>query len=158
MLRLPPHLWPAALALALLLGVPALARAQICDTGAKDRVDLVVTPQAITYPTPTVVAFDRGWVQMLGSVTLDVRPAQPNKVWYLCFQSLSATQGGYGKPVADLEYSLDGQTWQPTTQTPARLASATGPQTVSVFFRMRLAWNRDVPGTYITDLAYTVAF
>lgn len=154
-----PYLRSALFALALLAGVPALGRAQVCNTGAKDRVDLVVTPQAITYPTPTVADFDRGWVQMLGSVTLELIPSQPNKVWYLCFHSPSTTQGGYGKPVADLEYSLDGVTWQPVpTRTPGRLASTFGPRTVSVFFRVRLFWNRDVPGTYIADLSYTAAF
>lgn len=155
-----PALRPALLALALLLGVPALGASQVvCNTGAKDRVDMTVSPAAVVHPSPGTVDFDRGWVQMLGSVQIDLAPQQPNKVWYLCLQSPSATQGVYGKPVGDLEYSLDALAWQPVSNTTlARLATGTGPRSVSVYYRVRLFWNRDVPGTYIADLQYLAAF
>ena len=77
-----------------------------CDTGS-DRSKADVAPDPVVFPNPTGMDFFVGWV-MSGTVTVRVNPRGRTKSWTLCLASDDLNMGGYGKPVSDLEWQVEG--------------------------------------------------
>ena len=152
------------LALATLLAVSRGARAQ-CSGGQTQHINnFTVTPGALSFGTATAAQFNAGWAQSQYTVT--VRAPTPF-IWYLCVQATSANMGtvnGYTKPIADLQWSLDGTTWMSLVNGVLQpIMTDTGNRTMTVFVRTLLRYNTDIPqanlapGTYSANLQFRVS-
>jgi len=152
------------LALATLLAVSRGARAQ-CSNGQTQHINnFTVTPGALSFGTATTAQFNTGWAQ--SSYTVTVRAPTPF-IWYLCVQATSANMGtvnGYTKPIADLQWSLDGATWTSLANGVfQQIMVDTGNRTMTVFVRTLLRYNFDIPqanlapGTYSANLQFRVS-
>jgi hypothetical protein len=138
----------AALGLALL---PAVVNAQ-----GGPPVNVTVTPTEVLFPTPTVASFEAGWVDH-GGVTVTVSPRNQNRPnWQLNISASAADMGGYGKPVQDLMFRVQGtSTWVPLNTVDQPVLQGSGNSTITVFFRVRLDWYSDVPGTYSVPFEFS---
>lgn len=132
------------------------AAGQACQTGT-DRPRVDVAPDPIVFPVPTGADFSIGWV-MSGTVTVRVNPrgVGREKPWVLCLASNDFDMGGYGKPVSDLEWQVEGSAgWTPIDQTNRLVLAGDGRSDVLLRFRANLFSDRDVPGTYSATLRFT---
>lgn len=140
------------------------ARAQ-CSGGKATKVNaFTVTPTSLSLPAATSALFNAGWSQSSYSVTVTPQTGQR---WYLCVSTLNLSMGtvnGYTKPLADLQWSLDGTTWTSfvsVTQQP--IINDSGQLTFTLFVRAKLAYAADIPnanltaGTYSANLSFSVS-
>ncbi len=140
----------ATLVGAILLLLPSSAAAQ------QPRIQSI-TPASLAFPTPVPADFDQGYLPFGQPVEVMVQGAG-NRDWSLSILAESGTFDPTGKPVSDLEWSLDGATWTPLQLTAAPVAVGRGRQTLLIHFRLRLAWAGDLPGTYSVPIVVTVAY
>ena len=141
------------LCLILLLAGNAAAQAA-CDTGS-DRSKVDVAPDPVVFPNPTGMDFFVGWV-MSGTVTVRVNPRGRTKSWTLCLASDDLNMGGYGKPVSDLEWQVEGAGgWTPVDLANQVVLQGAGRSSVSLRFRALLFADRDAPGSYDAVLRFT---
>lgn len=116
---------------------------------------VTVTPTAAAFPTPTSMDFDGGYVDA-APLDVDVTSRPRQRTWDLYIRSTDPDMGGYGKPVSDILWRLDGMsTWVALDAIDQVVVSGQGDQTVRVHFRVRLDWASDVPGDYFTGLTFT---
>lgn len=110
---------------------------------------LTVVPADLLFPTPTDASFDMGWVDH-GGVTVSVSPRNPNRPgWQLFISALAADMGGYGKPVQDILFRVQGSgTWTPLNTVDQLVAQGSGDTTITIYFRLGLSWEADLPGSY----------
>jgi hypothetical protein len=152
------------LALATTLVASRATRAQ-CSGGHTTKITtFTVTPGAVNFGTATPAQFAAGWVQSSYTVTVNPQTGQP---WFLCVQATSANMGtvnGYTKPIADLQWSLNGTTWTSLAfNTLQAITSTTGTRTLTVFVRTLLSYASDIPqanfspGTYSANLTFQVS-
>src|SRR5690242_3839623 len=86
-------------------------RAQCTGGKATKITSFTVTPTSLALPTATSALFNAGWSQSSYSVAVNPQTGQR---WYLCVSTTNVSMGtvnGYTKPLADLQWSLDGTTW-----------------------------------------------
>ncbi len=127
-----------------------------CETGS-DRSKVDVAPDPIVFPNPTGTDFYLGWV-MSGTVTVRVNPrgGGRDRSWVLCLASDDLNMGGYGKPVSDLEWQVEGISgWTPVDLANQVVLQGSGRSNVLLRFRALLFAERDVPGTYDAVLRFT---
>jgi len=141
------------LSLVLLLAGNAAAQTA-CETGSnRSKVD--VAPDPIIFPKPTGMDFFVGWV-MSGTVTVRVNPRGRKKSWTLCLASDDHDMGGYGKPVSDLEWQVEGAGgWTPVDLANRVILQGAGRSNVLLRFRALLFADRDAPGSYDAVLRLT---
>lgn len=123
--------------------------------GPGGALSLDLSPTSFSFPSPGVSEFNGGWVYYSSvTVTVDAPGSIP---WDLLVRSLDPDLGGYGKPVDDLQWQVDGTgTWQSLSTAEQTVYSGSGTQSVLIHFRLRLAYARDAPDTYGADLAFSV--
>lgn len=127
-----------------------------CEAGS-DRSKVDVTPDPIVFPGPTGADFSLGWV-LSGTVRVRVNPrgGGRNKTWVLCLAAEDFDMGGYGKPVSDLEWQVEGVSgWTPVDQASQLVIQGDGRSDVQLRFRALLFADRDAPGTYDAVLRFT---
>lgn len=130
----------AGVTLALL---PALAAGQ-----GGPPTEITVTPMDVMFSTPSYLDFDAGWVDH-GGITVTVSPRNRNRPWQLHIQAAAADMGGYGKPVQDILFRVQGaSTWTPLTTTTQLVTQGSGDMTFTVYLRLLLDWTVDEAGTY----------
>ena len=143
-------------AVLMLLAVVSTAEAQDCTGNGNYRVR--IRPGQVRFPSPTVSDYQAGWL-LAPPGEVRVRPRNvADRGWELCLSADSPTMGGYGKPVSDIEFQLDGTgAWIPLTTTDQLLATGNRNRNVTLQFRLALDWAVDVPGRYETDFTATAA-
>jgi hypothetical protein len=136
--------------LAVLVAAPATASAQGPPAAT------TIVPGDVFFPSPGVATVDLGWVDH-GGVTVTVEPRNRNRPrWQLFAAATAADMGGYGKPVQDILYRVQGAAdWTPLTPSAQLVASGSGAQTVTVYFRLLVDWSLDLPGTYSVPVAFS---
>lgn len=117
---------------------------------------VTLLPPGVVFPTPSEPEFDAGWVDHPGMV-ITVEPRNPNRPdWQLFIRATAPDMGGYGKPVSDILYRPEGSSaWTPLSTSPQILAEGFQAGTVTVYFRLRLDWLLDAPGSYDVPLEIT---
>ncbi len=151
-----------AVLLQLLLCGAGSATAQQCGELTQTFLSFTVTPAALALPQPAVSEFNQGWSQT-AQYSIYIQPSVLNLLlpWHLCVRATSSnlgTSGVYTKPLADLQWSLNGTTWQSVTTTlQPILSNQTGIQTVVVRIRVLLRYADDIPGSYSGNLSFRVA-
>lgn len=135
-----------------------LAGQAACETGS-DKTKVDVVPDPIVFPNPTGADFYLGWV-MSGTVRVRVNPrgGGRKKSWVLCLKSDDFDMGGYGKPVSDLEWQVEGVSgWTPVDLANQMVLQGRGRSNVLLRFRALLFSERDSPGNYDAVLRFTAA-
>src|SRR3954471_14888598 len=105
-----------------------------CSGGKATKItSFTVTPGALALPAGTSALFNTGWSQSSYSITVDPQGGQR---WFLCVSTANLNMGtvnGYTKPLADLQWSLNGTTWTSfVVTTPQPITNNTGLQTFTV--------------------------
>lgn len=150
MRALRPRLAITVLAAAALAPSPAAAQ----GPGAA----ITLAPADVVFPSPNDVDFDAGWVDH-GSVAVTVEPRNRNRQnWQLFVQASAADMGGYGKPVSDILVRASGSPdWVPLSTAATLVAEGTGAATITLYYRLLLAWSLDSPGAYTVPLEYSAS-
>jgi hypothetical protein len=146
--------------LALLVALIAVAAPV---TAWAQRMTLTVSNGPVTFPTPTATDFDAGYVVATNTLTVavSVSTGKPSNTYgaTVSFQATPANLGGT-KALSDLEWQLNGGTWTATTvapnSLPQRTVSRSSPSSDVLAFRMKLSYANDVPGSYGTNLTFTL--
>lgn len=142
----------AALLAAALAASGAAAQSSACGdvSGPQaDRFGISLSPGQVSFPVPGPDEFDVGYVQHPTGLRVTIDPPT-GRTWFLCVRTPEPA-GANGKPAADLEVWSDYlRRWLPLSSTEQRVATGSGntPRTLAVPVRLRLRWDRDVPGEY----------
>lgn len=137
------------LVLTFVMALPASVTAQ------RGNIQVTLTPTEVAFPTPGMADFDTGWVEHPG-LTVSVRSRPAHVAWEIRLHATDPALGGYGKPLGDMLWRVDGAgPWQPLSTQETPILQGTGDAEVSVQFRMRLDWDADLPGDYGTGLTFT---
>lgn len=113
-----------------------------------------VSPAAVAFPAPGVADFENGSVGFDG-VTVDVQ-TRGFVIWILRIRADDPDLGGYGKPLADLQWRQGGGAWQSITTGGQVVAFGFTSRTLTLDFRTLLSWASDVPGDYGTGITFEV--
>ena len=117
---------------------------------------LALSSATVTFPSAGVAQLNAGSVQDAG-ITVSVDPGGPLMPWTLSLSAGSATLSPAGKPASDLRWRLEGSnSWTSIGTTGQAIATGVGPQTVKVYLRTVLRWAADGPGSYGTDITYSL--
>jgi hypothetical protein len=164
--------------LALLLGAPALARAQQCQAAPPGcsapvvtisitvgrAVNLVVSPTATTLTQPAPADYNTGYASTNGPTAT----MKANSAWTLGISTSAATWTGVDtgtelawktKPASDLRWATSiAGVYTGMTTTSATIASgnATAGTAVTLFYRTLYAWANDTPGNYSIQVVFTI--
>lgn len=150
------RLFPAAVT-ALIVALIAMPGSLSAQRGTPPgRVDLTLSTASIAFTTPTTADFDAGFIDHPGMlVSVVIRPQ--GRPWELRLRADDPSLGGYGKPLGDLLWRVDGSTvWTPITGTDQAVTQGAGDQDVTVYFRLRLGWAVDSPSAYGTALTFSI--
>lgn len=138
----------AAFALLLLHGRPAAAQFDIYFS------------DPIQFPQPGATHFLAGQIDQ-GGTQVRVVAKNSSRAWRLYLRAKDASLGGangYLKPISDVLWRVEGSsTWQALSTTNALVHTGVGDQTVTVYFRMLLAWSRDAPDSSTNPFSYEAA-
>lgn len=145
-----------ATALALLVVSASAAAAQGPPGGpGGGALSLAVNPTDVIFSEPGITEFMDGWAYY-STVTVTV-DGPPPAGWNLFLRSDAPDLGGYGKPVDDLFWRLDGTgTWNALSTDDQLVVSGTGPTDVVLHLRVRLAWSLDEPAQYGAGMTFTL--
>ncbi len=144
------------------LAVPVLAATMLVlladpatgQRGGRGRFALDVSSSVVVFPTPGIADFDVGWIDHPGlAVVVQSRP--PKESWELRLRATGVDMGGYGKPVEDLLWRVDGTGWMPLTNGDQVVLRGQGDRAITVYFRLRLGWETDVPDTYSVGILFS---
>ena len=138
------------------IGLACLANPASAQAGVdRGRFIMDLSTSVIAFPTPGVVDFDAGWIEYAGmAVSVDSRP--PSESWELRIRAGSPDMGGYGKPCDEILWRTDAsRAWTPLSTTDQVVLQGQGDQEVTIYFRVLLGWDADVPDTYSVDVAFT---
>jgi len=146
----------AAIALALVLSAsPALAQ----------KTQLTVSGGTVTFPAPTAADYIAGFVDAATGVTFTVNSQNGlTRTTTISIRSTSASMGG-GKIIGDLQWRRsDLATWNAITLSDAQVEQRivinkglNDPWSNTIFFRLKLNWTTDAPGTYSANYQITLA-
>ncbi len=155
-----PGVGPAAVAVRMAiitagLACPASVAAQ-CVAAQPGGFGLTVQPGSIGFSPPGPSDYEAAWVEF-SALHLSVTPNfGGSKDWTLCLRSQDLDMGGYGKPITDLQWHLDGDpTWLPLGTADQPVFLGRKKQDVVLHFRVLLTWAADIPGDYGALLAFT---
>lgn len=143
----------AVLALLGCLGADGAA-AQGQSGSARSRVRVDLSQRALAFGTARYIDFDAGYIDA-PSMVVSIRPRRNQSgPWELRIQSEAPDMGGYGKPAGDILWRRAGSTtWHSLATTPQVVLQGTGFEEVTLFFRLRLDYARDLPDSYSADMA-----
>lgn len=127
--------------------------------GAADaqKVDVVAIPTALTLPVPSAMDFEFGLVESLDRVEIVVDTAKPLDDWFVFVHSDDPSLGGYGKPISDLLWRVQGaSSWNPIGASEAMVANGQGDTSIFVEVAIALSLSEDPPGLYAGDLVFRI--
>src|SRR4051812_34431298 len=147
----------------MLIGLAAFtstARAQ------NPKSDLSLTSATITFPAPTATDYVNGYVYSTGGVgfTVDASNGNQSHTTTVRIKATSANLGN-GKIIGDLEWRRSDLTgWTPLALTDAQVeqrvqvrGGLNDPWSNTIFFRLKLTWTIDAPGTYVGNYQITLS-
>lgn len=147
------------------LSFALLALAAI-SAGAQNPKSVLALTGTVVFPAPTANDYAAGYVNSTAGVTFSVDATQGTEphTTIILIRSLSTTLGG-GKLIGDLEWRRsDLATWTSLSLTnveverrPQTRSILNDPWSNTVFFRMRLNWTTDPPGTYSANYQLTLS-
>lgn len=145
-----------ALVLALLGGLVLAGPATGQGNGSpRGKFGLGLGSAIIGFPTPGITELDTGWVDHPG-IVVSVQSRPPRTAWELRLRAADPDMGGYGKPAGDILWRTAGASaWVPLTQTDQVVLQGEGDRDVTVYFRLRVGWETDPPGTYSVGIVFS---
>lgn len=132
---------------------------------AAQKTNFTTTGGTITFPAPTAADYIAGFVNSSGGVTFTVNAVNGvTRTTTVLLRSMSASLGN-GKVIGDLQWRRsDLATWNDITLTDAQVEQRivvnkglNDPWSNTIFFRMKLAWTTDAPGTYAANYQVTLS-
>jgi hypothetical protein len=130
------------------------------------KTQLTLGGGTITFPAPTATDFINGYVYSTSGVTYTVNATNgsASHTTTILIRATSANLGN-GKALADLEWRRsDLAGWNAISQTDTQIEQKVvvlnllnDPWSNTVFFRMKLSWTADAPGTYSANYQITLA-
>ncbi|HEX2601847.1 MAG TPA: hypothetical protein VHL32_06995 [Gemmatimonadaceae bacterium] len=143
----------------------AIALALCASPALAQRTNLNVSGGTVTFPSPTAADYVAGYVTAVAGVTFTINSQNGlTRTTTISIRSTSGSMGG-GKVIGDLEWRRsDLATWNTMTlsdaQVEQRLVVNKGlndPWSNTIFFRLKLNWTTDAPGTYTANYEITLA-
>jgi hypothetical protein len=132
---------------------------------AAQKTNLTLSGGTITFPAPTAADYIAGFVNSTAGATVTVNAQTgASRTTTISIRSTSANLGN-GKVIGDLQWRRsDLATWNDITltdtQVEQRIVVRNGlndPWSNTVFFRLKLAWTSDAPGTYAANYQITLS-
>ena len=132
---------------------------------AAQKTNLTLAGGTITFPAPTAADYIAGFVNSTGGVTFTVdAQSGASRTTTILIRSTSANLGN-GKVLGDLQWRRsDLATWNDITITDAQVEqrvqvrnALNDPWSNTIFFRLKLAWTSDPPGTYSANYQVTLS-
>jgi hypothetical protein len=130
------------------------------------KTTLTLAGGTITFPAPVAADYVNGFVNSATGVafTLDATNGNQSHTTTISIRSTSANLGN-GKVIGDLQWRRsDLATWNNITLTDAQVeqrvqvrGGQNDPWSNTVFFRLKLAWTTDAPGTYSANYQITLS-
>lgn len=140
-----------------LLAMAALADPASAQRPGRGQFNAELSTTAIAFPTPGIADFDAGWIEYPG-MTVFIQSRPPNETWELRIRAEDPSMGVYGKPSTDILWRTDAtSSWVPLATTDELVVQGQGDQDVTVYFRVRLNWDLDIPGAYAVDVTFVAA-
>lgn len=142
----------------------ALALAALASPLSAQKTNLTVTGGTVTFPAPTAADYIAGFVNSSGvTFTVDAQNGT-SRTTTILLRSTSASLGG-GKVLGDLQWRRsDLATWNDITLIDAQVeqrvvvrGALNDPWSNTIFFRMKLNWTSDPPGTYAANYQITLS-
>ena len=143
----------------------SLALALFASPLAAQKTSLTLGNATVTFPAPTATDYINGFVDAATGVTFTINSTNGlQRTTTVSIRSTSASLGG-GKVIGDLEWRRsDLATWNSVTLTDAQIEQRivvnkglNDPWGNTIFFRMKLAWTTDAPGTYSANYQLTLS-
>jgi len=143
----------------------ALALVAFASPLAAQKTILTTTGGTIAFPAPTAADYIAGFVNSSGGVTFTINAQNgASRTTTILLRSTSAGLGN-GKVIGDLQWRRsDLATWNDITLTDAQVEQRVvvnkglnDPWSNTIFFRMKLAWTTDAPGTYAANYQVTLS-
>lgn len=143
----------------------ALALGAFASPLLAQKTNLTVTGGTVSFPAPTAADYIAGFVNSSGGVTFTIdAQTGASRTTTVLVRSNSSTLGG-GKSIGDLQWRRsDLATWNDITLTDAQVeqrvvvrGALNDPWSNTIFFRMKLNWTSDPPGTYAANYQITLA-
>ena len=143
----------------------SLALALFASPLAAQKTILTVTGGAITFAAPTAADYIAGFIDASTGATFTLNAQTgTSRTTTISIRSTSASLGN-GKVIGDLEWRRsDLATWNSITLTDAQVEQRVvvkgvlnDPWSNTIFFRMKLAWATDAPGTYSGNYQITLS-
>lgn len=138
-----------------LLGGACLVFLASSGSAGQGPLSASVSPGRIGFPAPDVADFEAGSVRFEG-LQVDVR-ARGFVLWILTIRADDGDLGGYGKPVADLQWRQGDGDWRPLSPGGEIVAFGFRSRRVTLDFRTLLSWERDRPGSYGSGVSFEVS-
>jgi len=142
----------------------ALALVAFASPLAAQKTTLTLAGGTIAFPAPTATDYIAGFVNSSGGVTFTVNAQNGlSRTTTILIRATSASLGN-GKVIGDLQWRRsDLATWNDITltdtQVEQRIVVRNGlndPWSNTIFFRMKLGWTTDAPGTYAANYQVTL--
>jgi hypothetical protein len=143
----------------------ALALVAFASPLAAQKTNLNLAGGTITFPAPTAADYIAGFVNSAGGVTFTVNAQNGgSRTTTILLRSISATLGN-GKIIGDLQWRRsDLAAWNDITLTDAQVEQRVvvrnglnDPWNNTIFFRLKLNWTSDAPGTYSANYQITLS-
>ena len=143
----------------------SLALALFASPLTAQKTILTVASGAITFAAPTAADYIAGFIDASTGATFTLNAQTgTSRTTTISIRSTSASLGN-GKVIGDLEWRRsDLATWNSITLTDAQVEQRivvkgvlNDPWSNTIFFRMKLAWATDAPGTYSGNYQITLS-
>ena len=143
----------------------ALSLAALASPLAAQKTNLTISGGTITFPAPTAGDYVAGFVNSATGVTFNIdAQTGTSRTTTISIRSTSASLGN-GKLIGDLQWRRsDLATWNDITLTDTQVeqrvvvrGTLNDPWSNTIFFRMKLRWTTDAPGTYSGGYELTLA-
>ena len=126
---------------------------------------LTLANGTVTFPAPTAADYVNGFVNAPTGVTFTLDATKgASRTTTIAIRATSASLGN-GKLIGDLQWRRsDLANWNDITVTDAQVEqrivvrnTLTDPWSNTIFFRMKLSWTSDAPGTYSGNYQITLS-
>lgn len=143
----------------------ALALLSLARPLAAQRTNLSVSGGTITFPAPTAADYVAGFIDAATGATFTVNAQTgASRTTTITIRATSPDLGN-GKLLGDLQWRRsDLATWNDITLSDAQVEQRivinkglNDPWSNTIFFRMKLSWTADAPGTYSASYALTLS-
>lgn len=126
---------------------------------------LTIANGTVTFPAPTAADYVNGFVNAATGVTFTINATKgASRTTTIAVRATSASLGN-GKLIGDLQWRRsDLANWNDITLTDAQVEqrvvvrnTLNDPWSNTIFFRMKLNWTSDAPGTYSANYQVTLS-